>query len=68
MGLQVNTRSLKSINVNLLNDAGQTLFMEQHSLLWGGSTNHGFEYIIRGTAMGNEHYFHSSIFNQLIVK
>jgi len=43
-------------------------WMQKYSKLWGGTPNHGADYVVRGTAMGNEHYFSSRIFPLLRFK
>lgn len=42
--------------------------MSQYSKLWGGTPNHGLEYIQRGTNMGTEHFFDKSIIDLLKFK
>jgi RHS repeat-associated protein len=54
---------LKNINIDSL--ANPEVWMSKYSRLWGGTPSHGYQYIIRGTAMGQEHYFHFSIFHLL---
>lgn len=57
--------NLRSININALSDNDAAAFMNQYSRLFGGTPNHGYDYIQRGTNMGVEHYFSSIIFDLL---
>jgi len=56
---------LNTINLNELSDEDAEAFMSQYSQLWGGTPNYAYDYIIRGTAIGNENYFSKFIFNLL---
>jgi hypothetical protein len=58
----------KSINIDALSDSNAEKFMRKFSRLWGGTPNHGYEYIQRGTNIGREHFFSKSVFNHLLFK
>jgi hypothetical protein len=55
--------SFKSLNIDSLADP--EAFLSKYSELWGGTPNHGFEYLTRGTQFGTEHFFDSSVFGRL---
>ena len=55
----------KSLNVDSLGDDEAAAWMERYSKLWGGTPEHGLEYIQRGTNIGVEHFFDKSIFKFL---
>jgi len=59
----VYTSGLSRLDVDSLANPGA--FMEKHSALYGGTPNHGFDYITRGTQFGTEHFFGAGIFNRL---
>jgi len=53
----------RSLRVDSLADP--EAWMTRYSRLWGGVPDHGLQYIQRGTHMGPEHYFSSSVFGDL---
>ncbi len=59
-------RSFRRLDVDAL--ANPEAWMARYSLLWGGTPEHSFEYIQRGTAIGVEHFFDQSIFRHLRFK
>ncbi|MFF4594178.1 RHS repeat-associated core domain-containing protein [Amycolatopsis sp. NPDC001319] len=56
---------LNQAHVSSMTDEEAGDFMSRNSLLWGGNSDHGLEYISRPTARGTEHYFSSGIFGEL---
>jgi hypothetical protein len=54
---------MRTIDVDSLPEP--SAFMRKHSSLWGGTPNHGYEYVTRGTNIGTEHFFGSSMFHRL---
>lgn len=56
--------SFKRFDVDSLGDASD--WMNKHSKLWGGTPNHGYGYITRGTSFGVEHFFSKDVFKHLI--
>lgn len=63
---QVNNADLagmRHLDVDSL--ANPSAFMQKYSSLWGGTPNHGYEYVTRGTNFGTEHFFSSSVFDKL---
>ena len=55
--------SFRSLDIDSLADP--EAFMSKHSQLWGGTPNHGFEHLTRGTQFGTEHFFDKSVFGNL---
>jgi hypothetical protein len=55
--------SMRSLNIDSLPDPGQ--FMSKYSRLWGGTPNHGYDWLMRGTQFGTEHYFSNAVFDLL---
>ena len=53
------------LSVDSLGTPGADAWMERYSSLWGGTPDHGLQYITRNTAMGTEHYFSKSIIQLL---
>jgi hypothetical protein len=37
-------------------------WLDRYSALRGGTSDHGYQYVTRGTQYGTEHYFHKSVF------
>jgi RHS repeat-associated protein len=55
--------SFRSLDIDSLADP--EAFLSKYSQLWGGTPNHGYEYLTRGTQFGTEHFFDSSVFGRL---
>jgi hypothetical protein len=51
---------LETVDVDSLNDP--SAFMEKFRQLWGGTPNHGLDYITRGTNFGTQHFFSPDAF------
>ena len=58
---------LRTMDLTKLSDFNQNSWLNRYSSLYGGTTNHGFQHIIRTTGMeaANEYYFRFSIYNKL---
>jgi hypothetical protein len=56
---------MKSLDMTKLSDEQVDEFLDKYAKLNGGTPNHGFEYIRRGTNIGVENYFSSSVFEYL---
>ena len=58
---------LKQMHLHGMSDDDASAFMEKNSLLWGGSSDHGLDYISRpvNENLGTEHYFSSNVFHLL---
>ncbi|WP_437735373.1 contractile injection system protein, VgrG/Pvc8 family [Sorangium sp. So ce1335] len=48
-------------DVDSLGDEGAEAWMSRYSRLFDGTPDHGLEYITRGTNLGTEHYFATSV-------
>jgi RHS repeat-associated protein len=55
--------SMRSLNIDSLPDPD--LFMSKYSRLWGAIPNHGYDWLMRGTRFGTEHYFSNNVFDLL---
>lgn len=51
-----------------INDDLANAWLGKHSSLFGEGVPHNYDYIIRQTGMGPEHYFNSNIFSKLKFK
>jgi len=60
-----NLAKMKNLDMTKLSDDAIDAFFNNHAKLNGGNPNHGLEYIRRGTNIGVENYFHSSVFKYL---
>jgi len=58
-------RSLRQLDRTLLSGEQDENWLNRYSSLWGGTPDHGLEYIKRGTRFGVEHFFHKSVFRLL---
>ena len=63
-------RGLSSFNVNALSDSAAESWMNSNFRPWGGTPNHGFQWVQRGTGnigttasprFGTENFFHHSV-------
>jgi hypothetical protein len=57
--------NMKSLDMTKLSDDEIVAFLNNYAKLNGGTPNHGLEYIRRGTNIGVENYFDSSVFKYL---
>ena len=55
--------SMRSLNIDLLPDA--EAFLGKFSQLWGGTPDHGYDLLMRGTQFGTEHFFSKSVYDLL---
>jgi hypothetical protein len=52
-----------SMNIDSLQDPEG--FMSKYSQLWGGTPNHGYDWLMRGTQFGTENFFSKSVYGLL---
>lgn len=64
----VNLDNLKSLNIDALPQDQIDIFMMRYSRLYGGTPNHGYDHLQRGTNYGVEHYFSYLIYELLNFK
>ncbi len=57
--------AFQQLHLDLLSDAETEEWLARYSLLWGGTPDHGLEYLQRGTQFGAEHFFARSVFHHL---
>lgn len=53
---------VKTLDLTKLSDEEATQWLSRYSQLYGGTPDHGFQHIIRGTQVGIEHFFSKDIF------
>ena len=41
--------------------------MQRHSALYGGTPDHGYQHVTRGTNFGVEHFFDKSVFGEFTI-
>ncbi|WP_437678427.1 DUF6531 domain-containing protein [Sorangium sp. So ce131] len=58
-------RSFRHVDVDSLGDEAAEAWMSRYSRLFDGTPDHGLEYITRGTNLGTEHYFATSVYHLL---
>lgn len=55
--------AMRSLNIDSLADPED--FMSKYCQLWGGTPNHGYDWVMRGTQFGQENFFSKSAFGML---
>ncbi|MEP7289912.1 MAG: hypothetical protein ABI947_29555 [Chloroflexota bacterium] len=69
VSFEVDSEALANLNqINVDSLADPDAFLDRYSSLRNATPDHGYEYIIRGTQLGNENFFASSIFHLLSFK
>lgn len=56
---------MNTLDLRMFSDEEASLFLDTYARLNGGVPNHGYDYIIRKTTLGVEHYLHKDIFSKL---
>ena|SRR5437762_12523983 len=58
-------QSFQRLDIDSLSEEDAETWMARYSQLWGGTPDHGLEYIQRSTQFGVEHFFARSVFHLL---